>query len=140
MFRRLLTLVLAGLLAISWLAGPAGASWAAAGTGSVIAKSTTVAPPASLTATCFTQVLTMKIRLDWPASASPWVASYEIFGGPTGNTPTLQGTTTAPTVTFNTDGLVLGSYTYTVRAVYLNWHSASSPSASRTVLAGLLCS
>lgn len=142
MLRRLLTVVLAGLLAISWLAAPAGASWAASSPGSVAAQSTTVAPPTGFTATCVSALLSAGVNTSWTASTSSFVTTYEVRWGPTEAAPTSTKIVSAPT-TSTTITIPLGTSVITVRAVRTNWHSVNSAPVSRSVASvlfvGLTC-
>jgi hypothetical protein len=121
-----------GLLAITWLAAPAGAKWAATASGSGAAQSTTLAPPPTVTASC--GLLRASVKLDWTASPSPWVTQYEVRWGtsadPQGNATLVTG------LTFTTPGLATGTWYFTVRSTKGAWRSTATASnpASKVIL------
>jgi hypothetical protein len=140
--RRLAVVALLGLLAITWPAAPASAKWVGSSTGIGRARATTPAAPTGLTATCVSPLLSAQVRLDWTASASPWVTQYEVQWGTTAGSPTNTSPTliTGVTTTMTMGG---GTWYFTVRATKGSWRSASSNEVSKSITSilfiGLAC-
>ena len=139
MLRRLAVVALLGLLAITWPAAPADASWPTTSSGTETAKSTEPAPPTNFSALCASPALSSIVNVSWTASSSPWVTGYEVRWGATAGAPTQTRTVTSP----GTINVGIGVWVITARAVYMNWRSANTPSFTRTVtgvLVPLTCS
>ena len=132
--KRSVASVVLGLLAIAWLAAPAGASWASTGAGSAAAKSTTVAAPGTLTLTC-NGLLAASIKADWVASATPWVTQYEVRWGTSPASPT--GSSLVTGLTFTTPALAIGTWYVTVRSAQGGWRSPTSNQPSRLIISVL---
>lgn len=135
--KRALAALVLGLLAITWLAAPAGAKWTSTAAGSVTVKSTTLAPPPTVTSSC--GLLRASVKLDWTASPSPWVTQYEARWG---TSPDPQGNATLVTgLTFTTPTLSTGTWYFTVRSTKGAWRStatASSPASKLIVIVLIL--
>jgi hypothetical protein len=132
MTRRIVALAL-GLLVI-WPAAPARAAWQGVAAGSATARSTALAAPSPIVATCVS--LTAKVMLAWPVSATSWADGYEVrWGTASGTYTTGSATTTA--LTFTTPSLPLGTYYFVVRATKQSWISANSNEVSKSVVSVL---
>jgi hypothetical protein len=129
--RRFVALLVAGLLATSWLAPPAGAQWASSSTGSAIARAVpNLLPPASLTATCASPLLGQpRVTLTWPPSATPGTTQYEVRFG----TSSLGAPQIVTETTFVTGNLGTGTWNFAVRTAAGTWRS-SAVTATATVI------
>lgn len=101
---------------------------------------TTPAPPGTASASCGL-LLAASIKVDWSASASPWVTQYEVRYGTNAGNPTQSAIVTG--TTFTSPNLGLGTWYFTVRSVKGSWRSATSNQVSKTVVSilglGVLC-
>ena len=131
MRRRSMVVLLLGLLTVIRSAAPADASWAGNTNGSATAKATTIAAPGTLTASCGL-LLDATVKLDWAASASPWVTQYEVRWGTNAASP--SNSTLVSALTYTTPALGIGTWYFTVRAAKGAWRCASSNQVSKSVV------
>jgi hypothetical protein len=127
--------VLGGLVMTLAMSGAADAYWAATGTGSGSGPVETLAAPTSLSGTAGAGT----VALSWSAVTPPGSGSVSVSyyvqrdGVVVGGCQALVGTTCTDS------GLIKGTYSYTVTAVWQSWTSASSP-ADVTLASGPLAS
>jgi hypothetical protein len=127
--KRVLAIVL-GLLAIGWSAAPATAKWTSAGGGPSRARAAAIAAPSGLSGSC--GLFSTRVQLTWTATATPWADGYEVRWGPLPGVYTTSTTTTATSLL--TPALILGTYTFVVRATRGNWRSTDSNAVSKVVV------
>lgn len=137
--RRMRRLAIAGMVTavvVFWSATAAAAFWLAASAGTGTAGVGTLAPPTGVGAT--QQSGTGTVAVSWSAPVgTPAASGYYVQRSGTG-TVAACGTSPLSTIaaTSCSDMSVpLGSYTYTVTAVYRSWSTSSTASAIVTVAA-----
>jgi hypothetical protein len=141
MRRRTALVLVLGLLTVIRSAAPAAASWSGPTHGSATAKATTIAAPGTLTAGCGL-LLNATVKLDWGASASSFVAQYEVQYGTSPSSPST--TVLVSALTYTTPALGIGTWYFTVRSAKGAWRSTSSNQVSKGIVSvlfvGIVCS
>lgn len=136
----LVPLAALALVAPAWPGTEAAASWGATGTGTARASSSAMAAPGTASASCGL-LLQASVKVDWSASATPWVTQYEVRYGTNPSSPTQSALVSG--LTYTSPALGLGTWYFTVRAAQGSWRSATSNQVSRTVVSviglGVLC-
>lgn len=89
--------------------------------------SSTLAPPASASATCASGTSNSTATINWGPSPSTYTTGYSITSTPISSTKTTVAGTTTTTLTGLTKG---ANYTFKVVATYRNWTSTARVTAS----------
>jgi hypothetical protein len=90
-------------------------------------SSSTLQPPASVSATCASAGGTSTATVNWTASPSAYATGYRITSTPASTTTTAGGAARSATLT----GLTKNSnYTFSVSATYKSWTSATRTTAT----------
>jgi hypothetical protein len=124
--------VVVGLLALPGSSSPAAASWSGGGSGSGTARSTTLAAPGTLTATC-NLLLSASVELNWGASSTPWVDGYEVRWGTTSGGPYPNSSGVVTALTYSTPALGTGTYYFVARATKGAWRGPDSNQVSKRI-------
>lgn len=129
--------VLVGLVALPPAAGPAGAAWVSASSGTASAVADTPAPPTSPAASCDV-LLSAAVTVTWSASPTPWVTGYEVRWGTTSGGPYPNSSGVVTGLTYTTPQLGLGTYYFVVYSAKEAWRSAPTAEVSKTIVTVLL--
>jgi hypothetical protein len=133
---RLVALVVAALAVFGAVAGVALAYWTSTGSGAATATTGTLNAPTAVSGVQTSGTGTVVVS--WTASTgSPSPSGYYVTRKDSSNNVVAacgtSASSTTPGATCNDTAVPIGSYTYTVIAIYHSWTGTSSPSSTVTV-------